>query len=378
MGKNKLKFSKILEYILSILLGAFIAYLSLSLAESIDKVDNLIILIICLFVVSLMYFISLMFQIIIHEGGHLIFGLLTGYKLIFFRIGKLTFVNDNDKLKLKSYKVVGTAGQCLMMPPEGTGYNCPYILYNLGGILANAIVSLLLLLIYIIFPLPKLIGIFILCAVICGIYTFLRNGIPMKLKITNDGYNVLSISKDKTSRYCFYTMLKVSGLKYMGMRIKDMPLEWFRLPVDADLNNSMICNLKLVEGTYYHDKKQFSKAKECYNTVVNNLSEVSQNEVKCELLFYEIIDEARPEVIEELYNKKLKKYIKMTSNYISHKRLMYAYNLIVLKDKAKAEKAFQEVERIAKTYPDKSEVSSEMEIIEFLKNQSLVYDTSDL
>ena len=54
---------------------------------------------------------------VVHETGHLVFGLLTGYKFVSFRIGSIMLIKESGKLRLKLYNIVGTGGQCLMMPP---------------------------------------------------------------------------------------------------------------------------------------------------------------------------------------------------------------------------------------------------------------------
>ena len=45
---------------------------------------------------------------------------------------------------------------------------------------------------------------------------------------------------------------------------------------------------------------------------------------------------------------------------------MYVYNLIVLKDKKKADKVLGEFEKVKKSYPVKSEIESEEEIMNFI------------
>ena len=88
----------------------------------------------------IMYIASFV-QTIIHESGHLIFGLITGYKFVSFRIGHFMFIKEKGRLKIKLYTVVGTAGQCLMMPPQWNE-KIPYRLYNLGGCIMNAATAL--------------------------------------------------------------------------------------------------------------------------------------------------------------------------------------------------------------------------------------------
>lgn len=360
------------SFILSIVVGAIIGLgIGVIIAFSNSRIfeGDIFTIVIC-FVI---FIFSFLLQLILHELGHLIFGLWSGYEFVSFRVGSLTFIKENGKIVRKKFKVMGTGGQCLMMPPEGNGYDCPYFLYNLGGILMNTLVSCLCVTVYLLIPIPKMLAAFLLFTAVSGFYDLIMNGIPMKIGgIANDGYNMLSLGKDKVARYALYIQLRVNGLIYQGLRIKDMPLQWFEIPDEADLNNPLISSIKLLEAAYYHDRKEFDKAKECYETLLNEvpkLIKIYENEIKCELLFYEIIGEARKEVIDKLYTKELKKYIKATNCYITRKRLMYAYALVIENNLEKADKILKEVNAGIKTYPAKAEVESELEIIEIIKQK---------
>lgn len=68
--------------------------------------------------VPLLMIVAFYLQMIIHEAGHLLFGLCTGYRFLSFRIGNLMWVKQDEKLKLRRLKITGTGGQCLMAPPN--------------------------------------------------------------------------------------------------------------------------------------------------------------------------------------------------------------------------------------------------------------------
>ena len=73
-------------------------------------------------------FVAMLIHTILHESGHLIAGLLTGYEYVSFRIGSLVWIKGKDnKLHLKKMKIKGTAGQCLMSPPQVPTEECPYV-----------------------------------------------------------------------------------------------------------------------------------------------------------------------------------------------------------------------------------------------------------
>lgn len=63
-------------------------------------------------------YVALFFHMIVHEAGHLVFGLMTGYKFCSFRIASFMWLKENGKLKMKRLTLAGTGGQCLMTPPD--------------------------------------------------------------------------------------------------------------------------------------------------------------------------------------------------------------------------------------------------------------------
>lgn len=371
MGKNKRNCKNIIFGICFILvifllgffggrlLGQEIAKSSLSSEESIFR---------AVLYIFIFYF-GYIIQAIIHEAGHLIFGLISGYEFISFRVGSITIIKDEGKFKLKKFKIKGTGGQCLMMPKTNNYEELNYVLYNLGGILMNAIISIISLIVLMSVDTNKYIKVILFTLIFMGVLYVISNGIPMKFaEISNDGYNTITISRDKFIKYCFYTQLKVNGLLYKGMRLRDMPVEWFHVKDGADLNNPIVTCLKVMEANYYQDKLNFDLAKECYENILDKVPDIIklyENEIKCELLFYEILN-GNTEKVEELYTKELRNYIKLTNCYISRKRLMYVYNLLVLKDKKKADKVLGEFEKVKKSYPIKGEVDSEEEIMSFI------------
>ena len=50
-------------------------------------------------------------QIIIHEGGHLVCGLASGYRFVSFRVASLILYRDGSRLRFGRFSIAGTAGQ---------------------------------------------------------------------------------------------------------------------------------------------------------------------------------------------------------------------------------------------------------------------------
>lgn len=78
-----------------------------------------------------------------HEAGHGVAGLMSGYRPVSFRLLSLVFTGDGrGRLRVRRYGIAGTFGQCLMEPPAGPADRLPVVAYNLGGIVANALLAL--------------------------------------------------------------------------------------------------------------------------------------------------------------------------------------------------------------------------------------------
>ena len=94
-----------------------------------------------LFLLLVGVYLATFLQILFHEGGHLVFGLLSGYRFSSFRIGSLMWIEQDGKMKFRRLSLAGTGGQCLMSPPPMKNGMFPYVMYNLGGVLMNLITA---------------------------------------------------------------------------------------------------------------------------------------------------------------------------------------------------------------------------------------------
>ena len=172
--------------------------------------------------------LAYLLQILVHEGGHLVCGLLTGYRMLSFRIGRLLLVKLNGHWCLRSYHIPGTGGQCLMAPPAQE--HPPYRLYHLGGGLANLLLSLLALPVLSLSSAP-LLRLFAGALALTGAWFAGSNLIPMKSGgVANDGYNACYQGRDPLALWCSCSQLWMVEAFLEGYSIGDMPEEWFLLP----------------------------------------------------------------------------------------------------------------------------------------------------
>lgn len=323
-------------------------------------------LFIVLFLLGL--FLILFLQIMIHESGHLIFGLLTGYEFSSFRIGSLMWIKENGRIKLRKISIAGTGGQCLMVPPNMTDGKIPFVLYNLGGSLMNIISGIIFFALYMISRNILYLPVFMLTAGIIGIAFGLLNGIPMHLgTIDNDGYNTISISKSNEALRAFWLQLKVNGQIAQGIRLKDMPEEWFEVPDDKKMKNSIIAVTGVLAANWLMDLQRFEEAEQLIDKLIgmdSAIVDLHRRLLINDLIYCRLIKGYNEGQISGLLDKQQKKFMMSMKNFPSVIRTEYAIALLEQKDPQKAQSIREKFDKNARSYPYPCEVDSERELID--------------
>ena len=319
------------------------------------------------------FYLAFLLQTIIHEAGHLVFGLMSGYKFSSFRIQSFMWVKDNDKVVFRRLKIAGTGGQCLMSPPELVDGKLPVFLFNMGGVLMNLFASAIAVLLFLLLRDIAFISDFLLVFAVVGVATALLNGIPMRTDaINNDGYNAFALRRDKDAVRAFWIQLTVNAEGAKGTRLKDMPEEWFAVPSDDLMKNSMIASVGVFACNRTMDMHKFEEAR----TQIEHLLEIEsgivglhRNLLLCDLIYIELITENRKEVIDSLMTKELKQFMASMKKFPSVIRTEYVLNLLSERNMKKAEELKSKYEKYAKSYPYQSDIESERELLCIAENK---------
>lgn len=326
------------------------------------------------FLFVLMY-VAIFLQLILHEAGHLVFGLMTGYKFSSFRIMSLMWVKESGKIKFRRLSIAGTGGQCLMSPPELVDGRMPVFLYNLGGVLVNLIVSAIALGLYFVVSDNPILSALLMMLAIIGVALALMNGIPMRMgTVDNDGYNAFSLGRDKEALRALWVQMKINEQITSGVRIKDMPDEWFVIPSDEAMKNSMVAATGVFACNRMVDSHRFEEA----DKIMSHLLEIDsgivglhRNLLICDRIYIELITERRKDFLDSMLTKEQKKFMKSMKSFPSVIRTEYAYALLGEQDTAKAEKIKALFEKCATTYPYPNEVQSEHELMEIAEGKKI-------
>lgn len=310
--------------------------------------------------------VTLPLQLILHELGHLIFGLFSGFRFVSFRVFSLAIYKKEGKLRFGRYRVAGTLGQCLMYP---TSDDTPDRALHLGGVIVNSVTTviftLVLILAYPILPLRLLsIGM-----VFWGVLLALTNGIPQKNGIiANDGYNAKASGKDPNKRKLAYNQLRIMAAMTDGKRLCEMPEEWFTYPTE-NANEPLSVAIRAIKADRETDLARLDQAKEILLELANhgeNLMEFHLSAVLSELLYLEMVGEHRPYVIETL-RRELDRYFKMTQRSFTTLRIELTYHYLFTGDLETVAKLEKKFEKLKKHFPFTGEIAREELLISYPK-----------
>lgn len=318
-------------------------------------------------------------QIIIHELGHLLFGLLSGYRFSSFRIFSFVIKKEQGKTVLRRMKLAGTGGQCLMIPPEMKDGLFPVFLYNLGGSILNLLSGIPFVILFFRRNPTEIFSVFCLCMACMGLCNALLNGIPMQSRlVVNDGYNAWNLRKSPEALRAFWIQLNVSHLLSEGVRIRDMEDEWFVCPENEAMQcNSMITSLGVLHANRLMDEHRFTQADAAIMNLLENgskLNGISRNSLLCDRLYCEIIGENRREVVESFFTKELKSYMKAMKNSVTVIRVKYAYSALVENNQKKTQKLRKQFDCLVKTYSYPGDALSErhlMDLVDRLQSKKI-------
>lgn len=280
---------EVITFIFTVILGIF-------LSVSLIRIDPYIKTFDLIFYISVFVLILTSFMVvatIIHELGHLVFGLLSGYRFQSFSLWPITLNKVNNKLKFSRLKVKGIAGQCLMSPNlDNTSLN-KTVLYNLGGGLNNIIFSLIIIILILIIK-PKDLNLILLrllyianfLMAVMNLYPSIVNG------IANDGYNIKMLLEDEHSLEATNKSLAIYAMAMQGYLYTEMPKELFSINDSYNYNNPLLAMQLQFKVNYIIENKEYTKAYEILkNTLASfdNILDHYRNMFLSDKLFFDLI-----------------------------------------------------------------------------------------
>lgn len=315
--------------------------------------------------------------IILHEGGHLIFGLLTGYRFVSFRVFSLTLLRNDGHFRWKRFSLGGTGGQCLMRPPARPVEQIDTRWYNAGGVLVNLLTACISIGLYLYSTapaegsrLPAWLEMFCLISFIINIFIALFNGIPLRLGgIGNDGYNLFHLETRPTDKLLLYRMLEANALIQSGTQPKDLPAEWFPHPSTTDWADGLQANWQMMVLAHFENRHDWDTAYELLADAMDHRTKLLglfQNELTAEMFFVCLAtgrtDEARHYWTDDIATY-VRKYAKTQS---SKQRILFAKALLLDAGPASAHTLLDALKEREEQYLLQGEVAMDLELMQWL------------
>lgn len=313
--------------------------------------------------VLLAFCAALHLQTILHEAGHLVFGLASGYRFVSFRIGSLMWQKDGETLRFCRFTLAGTGGQCLMAPPDLTNGKMPYRLYNLGGVLMNLTVSALAAAAAVCSRELWMLRSFCMLLALIGVASALTNGIPLRVGgIDNDGRNALMLGKDPAAMCALWVQLKVNERQAMGESLGQMPEEWFALPAEG-MENPLVAAVAVLRENRLMEQHRFAEAAELTDALKaqnTGIPPMYENLLLCDRLTCALLTGEDPVRLLKRWNRKeMRAFRKQAGTLLTVLRAEYIAALLVSGDETAAKQLWDKFEKQAKRYPMKADVETE-------------------
>lgn len=308
---------------------------------------------------------SVLLQLLLHEGGHLVFGLLSGYRFCSFRIGSHIWLRRGGHIVHRRYSLAGTGGQCLMAPPDiRDAGRLPVALYNLGGPLMNLLTGVGSLLLARALP-DGLVAALLQAFGFVGLALALTNGIPLFGGVVdNDGANTLSLLRGGAdARRAFWVQFKVNEAQTDGVRLRDMPAAWFDVPCEGDFRNSMMAGWLALRCSWLLDRGRMAEADAAMEALLDSdagILGIHRALLENDRRFLACTGDA--EGLPEL-SERARKVLKGMHGFPAVLRTAYAEALCA-GNAAEVGKLRAQLEEIAAAYPYEGEVESERDLMD--------------
>lgn len=314
-------------------------------------------------------------QIIIHEGGHLVCGLATGYRFVSFRVGNLILYRDGGRMRIGRFSIAGTAGQCLLEPPTDNisdADGIPYRAYSAGGVAANLTVAVVAAVLLAAGVQSVAVAFAAAMFFITGVVIAAMNGIPMRVGgFPNDGYTARIMGQETDMRRSLWVQLTVNAQYSRGRLLRDMPDEWFALPDGADLANHMYTTVAMFDVWRHIERHDFEAA----DTLLRRLHacegrmiDLFRQEITSDRMFVAILRQRPKSIVRNIRTESVARYLAADARYnISHALELYAWERFVEGDATKAEARAEAIRRILPRHHARGEAADCAELLAWME-----------
>lgn len=370
---KKLKKFKIADFICGILFAISFAVIFFKINDQWMELA-LTNYILNLSVTILFMLMIILLSIIVHELGHLIFGINAKLKFIYFNVLGFTISKEKNRMIFKKNMNSSLIlGSCCMKFDREIKYNeKKIILYFLGGIIFNFLLSIVTIFLFLISKSFYLKNILIFC--FCyNIYCCFNNLIP---KVTQIGFynDMMHIINYKTDKNYLQKMSIFSEILSKGDNLTIEQKENL-IHFPEKINNNLDVEMLELYISNLLQKKEYKKA----NDLITDLLKVKNdflldnniNSLKVSLLEALFYGNYELSMFGKYWDKSLEKYLELMNKVdLQSIGYLYLYFTLIEKNISKSEKYLSLFEKIIKKYPHMKGIIETKNLINEVKKRS--------
>lgn len=313
----------------------------------------------------LVFILSIPLHIVLHEAGHLIGGLLSGYQFIMFRLFHTVWIKTNEGISRRKQVVQGLLGQALMAPPENEE-NPPFLLYHSSGLIVNLATALLMFYAGWVISNPSVAFLLFLSGGV-AFFLFITNIIPMK---GNDGYNIVQHYKRPETLAETTNILHLYGGMVRGESFVNLQ-RYITLDSPKSFENPNTVTFYTAQAAAAFEQYDFNEACKIYQDLWRNrtqLMDLHKPEIYFNYLFCLFLTEPAHEDILKIKETTIyKNYLKMKAADTFKVRAAEA--IYAEEDVDKATILLDEGEKLIATAPTISEEKLERHLYAYLREE---------
>lgn len=205
--------------------------------------------------------LAFMIHLCLHEVGHMLGGMVTGWKLVFLQILYLALIKQNDKLRLKLVRKLGF--QCIMYPKY---MNQEASLYTLSGCIMNLILTVQSLSVMLLSVNNYILWLYSWSFFAVGVGMLIMNAIPSTKRLCNDMACYLLLKKDSSTRCSHNAQMMIAKMLMKGYSFGEVDEKLICLPGKL-ANNDILAYHAVLEYYYWLEKGEIKHMKEALQKI---------------------------------------------------------------------------------------------------------------
>lgn len=362
--KNELKF-KIARIIIIVLLFALIFVIVFNHFDKVltaEKIDEGIPLLIQFIIFILFYAVVHYVSIILHEIGHLIFGLKSKLEFMAFNIKGISIIKKKNKITVEKASITkDIGGYCNMRFSDSIKYtDKDVVLYFYGGIIFNIILLLLFFVILLVCR-NEYIKFLSLLLIIYNSYLAIYNSIPYcnLVGVCTDMRHIVNYLHDP--EYIKKMKIVENIMKYRenNNSIKGIDKNFLYMP--KNFKNDYDMTIALVYIAYLSEIGDYKKMGESIDYVLSNtrntITESQRNALKVQQIDCIVHTKFEKKKLIEIWDNSFDKYIKQMSVLsIGGLAFKYLYYKVISIDENQANNILMQFKSKKEKYSDKQEI----------------------